>query len=229
MKALAAVKCPFCKGATNNDRKTLYLYPSDTYWCARCKEHGLISDLNPNINLLQGIAVKNTAATKLERFEYNNTGDRFSVCKNRYSDATRDTFQIKLPDGSVVGHYTRYPGKRNKIEGIKGFCYRESFLDFSQTYRIVEGVYDCSYPNDIAVLGYPTEYQAKQLKWFKLILCPDGDVWKEKDNLKRWLSPFWYFKNVVVEYIPNFKDPDEVVQDQRKQVEFYKVKEYLNK
>lgn len=226
MKPLATIKCPYCFGQTNNERKTLYIYSTDTYWCARCKAYGLISDLEPS--QLQGITIKSPVQADTKLYTYNDTGSRFSVCKHRYSDSIVDTFQIKLPDGSLVGHYHRYHGKQSKIEGVKGFCYREKFLDLNQTYRLVEGVYDCIYPNDVAVLGYPTIYQAKALKWYRLILCPDGDVWNDVDNLKKWLDPFCYFKNCVVEYIPNSLDPDECRQEERKQVDFKTIKEWLD-
>lgn len=231
MNTLATIKCPYCRGNTNDNRNTLYIYATDTYWCARCKSHGLISEIDPL--LLQGLTPQIKSTPQVRQFEYNNSGERFSVCKNRFSDGRQDVFQIKLPDGSVVGHYYRFGGKQSKIEGIKGFCFRETFLQFGETYRLVEGPYDCIYPNDIAVLGYPSTFQANSLKWFsklgKLILCPDGDVWKSKESLKKWLDPFDKFKNTVVEYIPKFLDPDECPQDERTLVEFTTIKKWLEK
>lgn len=228
MNALATIKCPYCKGATNDNRNTLYIYATDTYWCARCKSHGLISEINPL--LLQGLTPQVKSTPQVRQFDYNNAGERFSVCKQRFSDGRQDVFQIKLPDGSVVGHYYRYGGKQSKIEGIKGFCYRETFLQFGETYRLVEGPYDCIYPNDICVLGYPNSFQARQLKWFKLILCPDGDVWKKGfSELKKWLEPFWYHKQIVgIEYCHSGLDPDECLLEQRKTFSFDYVKGFLN-
>jgi hypothetical protein len=231
MTALATIKCPFCEGSTNNNRKTLYIYSTDTYWCARCKAYGLVTELSPE--LLQGLTPSVKTQPLVVNIEYNNQGSRFSVCRQRYSDSTKDVFQIKLADGSLVGHFQRNlnGGIKNHVGGVKAFCYREQFLQLGSTYRLVEGVYDCVYPNDVAVLGYPTEYQAKQLKWFAklggLILCPDGDVWTNKDNIKKWLYPFRYFKNTVVEYIPKSLDPDECPQDQRKQIEFQEILKWL--
>lgn len=230
MTALATIKCPYCKGQTNDNRRTLYLYSTDTYWCARCKQHGLVSEIDPL--LLQGLTPQVKHQTAIKKFEYNNQGSRFSVCKNRHSEEGNDVFQIKLPDGQLVGHYyRRLEDKQSKIEGIKGFGYRETFLQLGATYRLVEGVYDCIYPNDVAVLGYPNQFQANQLKWFskigQLILCPDGDVWKSKESLKRWFEPFQYHKNVVVEYIPRFLDPDECPQDERTKVEFNKIWKWI--
>lgn len=231
MNALATIKCPYCRGNTNDSRRTLYLYSTDTYWCARCKKSGLTSEIDPL--LLHGLTPQVKASPVTKSFEYNNTGARFSVCRKRYSDSSQDVFQIKLPDGSVVGHYYRFGGKQSKIEGIKGFCYREQFMQFGETYRLVEGPYDCIYPNDVCILGYPTAFQANQLRWLdklgKLILCPDGDVWANKSNLKQWLSPFDKFKNTVVEYIPCYKDPDECPQDERTVVSLSKILKWIEK
>lgn len=232
MNAIAAINCPYCIGNTTADRrKTCYLYSTDTYWCARCKRTGLISEIDPS--LLQGLTPTTKTATDLKHFKYNNTGNRFSVCKQRYSDANQDVFQIKLVDGSLVGHYYRFGGKQSKIEGIKGFCYREQFLKFGEVYRLVEGPYDCIYPNDVCVLGYPNTFQVNSLKWIAklggLILCPDGDVWKSKDSLKRWLLPFQYHKNITIEYVPNYLDPDECPQDERRSVEFKTILQWLEK
>lgn len=217
MKALATLKCPFCVGNNNNTRNTLYLYSTDTYWCARCKASGVSSDLEPTS--LSGITPKLTQPKVIQLKSYNNKGERFSVCKERNFDGTTDSFQIKLAGGDLVGHYHRMPNKVSRIEGVKGFCYRENFLNPSSTYRIVEGTYDCIYPNDVAVLGYPNQFQAKQLKHYNLVLCPDGDVWKEKETIKRWFEPFIYHKKIEqIEVLPVDKDPDEVKESERKLV-----------
>ena len=221
MNHIAALQCPFC----NSNRKVLYAYPSDTYWCAKCKKHGLISDLDPS--LLSNITLNTPTKTQTTKYAYNNAGKRFSVCKDRYSDSSKDVFQIKLPNGTLLGHYSRMANKVSRIEGVKGFCYRESFLDLQSTYRLVEGTYDCIYPNDVAVLGYPTQFQANQLKWYKLILCPDGDIWLDTKKVYAWLKPFWHHKNIQLERIKGNLDPDEVRQEQRNQLDFETVKRYL--
>ena len=225
MNAIATVNCPFCQGNTRNDRKTLYLYQSDTYWCARCKRNGVVIGLDPSI--IAGITplIKNK---EVKQYQYNNEGKRFSVCKQRYFDGTKDVFQIKTSAGEVTGHYTRWPNKHSHIEGTKNFCYREQYLEIGGTYRLVEGTYDCIYPNDVALLGFPNQAQLKQLNLYQLILCPDGDVWKDKEQCKRWFEPFKWSKNILyVEYIKDSKDPDVCPQNERKQLDFNKVKEWL--
>lgn len=203
----------------------MYLYPSDTYWCAKCKKHGLVSEIEPRF--LHNITLNTPTKAQTTKYAYNNSGKRFSVCKDRYSNSSKDVFQIKLPTGDLVGHYSRLPNKISHIEGIRGFCYRESFLDLQTIYRLVEGTYDCIYPNDVAVLGYPTQFQANQLRWYKLILCPDGDVWLDSKKLYEWIKPFWSHKNIQLEHIKDKLDPDEVTQDQRKLIDFVTVKRYL--
>lgn len=224
MKPIATVKCPYCIGLTNNSRNTLYLYATDSYWCARCKTSGVISDLSPET--ISGITPKLTQPKVTQFKQYNNKGDRFSVCKQRHFDGYKDVFQVKLFDGTVVGHYSRLPGKVNNIEGTKAFCYRETHLQLGGTYRLVEGVYDCVYPNDVALLGFPNKYQVNQLKWAKLILCPDGDVWTKRDLFLRWFEPFIWSTNIVgVERLPNNLDPDECQQSERIQIKFNEVKQ----
>lgn len=221
MNPISAINCPFC----HSTRKVLYLYSTDTYWCAKCKKYGSTTELTPE--LLTDITINTPKETKTTKYLYNNSGERFSVCKARHYSNKTDTFQIKLPDGSLVGHYSRMPNKVSNIEGIKGFCYREEYLNLATVYRLVEGLYDCIYPNDVAVLGYPNVFQAKQLYWYNLILCPDGDVWQSLDNLYRWLKPFWNHKRCVLEYIPNGLDPDQCPSDKRKTVALSEVKLYL--
>lgn len=226
MNAIATVNCPFCQGNTRNDRRTLYLYQSDTYWCARCKRNGVVTDLDPSV--ISGIT-PSVKTQEVKQYKYNNEGKRFSVCKQRYYDGNNDVFQIKQSSGEVTGHYTRWPNKQSHIEGAKNFCYREQYLEIGGTYRLVEGTYDCIYPNDVALLGFPNQAQVKQLKLYHLILCPDGDVWKNKEQCKRWFEPFKWSKNILhVEYIKDSKDPDECPLNERKQLDFNKVKEWLS-
>ena len=226
MNAIATVNCPFCQGNTRNDRKTLYLYQSDTYWCARCKKNGVVTDLDPSVISDITPSVK---TQEVKQYKYNNEGKRFSVCKQRYFDGTKDVFQIKTSAGEVTGHYTRYPNKQSHIEGEKNFCYREQYLEIGGNYRLVEGTYDCIYPNDVALLGFPNQAQVKQLKLYHLILCPDGDIWTNKEQCKRWFEPFKYSRNVLyVEYLQDSKDPDEVTENNRKKLTFKQVKEWLN-
>lgn len=229
MNHLAVINCPYCQASTGSqNRKTLYIYSTDTYWCARCKAHGLITEIDPS--LFQNITPKLSSSTPVSKLEYNNDGKRFSVCRERNYANGKDTFQIKLADGQLVGHYHRSVNKTSTIDGIKGFGYREPFLNLGNTYRLVEGPYDCVYGNDVCLFGYPNSFQGKQLKWFKLILCPDGDVWQKGFNeLRKWLEPFWYHRNIVgVEYCPNGLDPDQCPLDQRKQFSFDYVKGVLN-
>lgn len=226
MKPLAMIKCPFCEATTgSNNRKTLAIFGTETFYCYRCQSYGNIKDLGVPLH----ITPKAQKVKLQELLHYNNSGKRFSVCRERLGSNDKDIFQIKDGEGSLVGHYTRFHSpKRNHIEGEKGFCYREKFLKLGNTYRVVEGVYDCVYPNDIALLGLPSQKQADQLKYYQLILCPDGDVWLNKELLKQWVAHFDKHRNIMIEYIPNNLDPDECPREKRKLIEFSRVKDWCS-
>jgi len=216
------IKCPFCKGQNNQDRETLYLYPSGTYWCARCKAYGSVGELGDvDFKFIP------KEFTQPKSVNYNGKGERYSVCRLRNYDGYKDTFQIKDVGGNLVGHYNRLPDKQSFTEGKRLFAYKDTHLHLGKTYRIVEGVYDCIYPEDVATLGIPTREQAKQLKYFNLILCPDGDVWLNDKLFVSWFIPFLYSNVVGVEWIKQRLDPDEVTKDQRIQVDWKKVKAKL--
>lgn len=216
------ITCPYCKGNTKANRKTLYLYiDTNTYHCHRCQAHGNISQLEDVEISLE----RKPTATLSEA--WNNLGDRFSVCRQRNFENGKDTFQIKLPNGKVIGQHTRSRGKRSKTEGLRGFGYRESFLDPTQIYRVVEGPYDCIYPNDVCVFGIPSEAQGKLLKPYKLILCPDGDIWTSEKSVLQWFKPFLWSNVVAVERLPDDKDPDEIPSKERTEIEWQKLKQWL--
>lgn len=219
------IKCFFCKGQNNNSRETLYLYNTGTYWCARCKAYGAIKDLPQSV--VADFKIIPKEFTQLQTISYNNLGNRFSTCKQRHFDSNVDIFQIKDVDGSLVGHYHRFPEKRSKTVGKRLFSYRDSHLKLGGTYRLVEGVYDCVYPEDVALNGTPSKEQAKKLKHYNLILCPDGDVWHNKELFVSWFKPFVYSSIVGVEYVGKDKDPDEVTKDQRQLVNWRTVREKL--
>lgn len=218
-------KCPFCIGHINNDRKTLYLYAlTDSYWCARCKRSGKIEELPDRTD----IQVASTVSHKPKEGYNNSPGERFSVCKQRNSLSDRDEFEIKKSDGIVTGKFTRrFNPKFNMTEGHRFFCYRDDFLVPGELYRVVEGVYDCVYPNDIALLGYPSHTQARDLKRQRLILCPDGDVWTNKKTVSQWILPFVDSVIEYIEVLPLDKDPDQVPLADRRIVEFEKVVEWV--
>lgn len=193
--------CPFCEGHTVQGRKTLYCYATH-YHCFRCNAHGRLSELKDiEINIERTRQVGHSVFNNL-------SSSRFSVCCPKSYEGGVETFQIKMPDGRAVGKYQR-KGKQSIILGQRGFCFRDEFLKLGGTYRLVEGVYDCIYPEDIACLGIPTKGQARMLLPYNLILTPDGDVWENKNLLEQWIKPFSNRKDLKVEYISSGKDPDE--------------------
>jgi len=220
------VKCPKCTGNTNNNRETLYLYTNGSYWCARCKSQGRITELGENF--YNQINIRPRIINESPTINWNGRGLRFSVCRKRDYSYGSDCYQLKSVTGNSVGTYSRR-GRESTTVGQRAFCYKEEYLDLAKTYRIVEGVYDCVYPEDVSIQGIPSSVQAQQLKPYNLILCPDGDIWLDKDKLKLWFLPFWHNKVDKVEYIADGKDPDEATVEQRKSVDWLDLKNYIRR
>jgi hypothetical protein len=83
----------------------------------------------------------------------------------------------------------------------------------AEAVRLVEGPYDVVTEQDICLFGLPSRRQAKALRGFRVILCPDGDVWTSSNLLSRFCKRFRVHSGVVVlgiERLPDDKDPDEV-------------------
>lgn len=209
--------CPFCGGK----RKTLYVYPSNSYYCHRCKKSGNIAELNIPLEVVVERKVYNPR-------KFNNVlSSRFSLVRGREFDGRVDTFEVKLPNGKQIGYHSRYPGKKSITQGERGLGYRERFLKLDKVYRVVEGPYDVIYPEDVCTFGIPSRNQAKLLRPYKLILCPDGDMWKRKDTLFAWLRPFMYNQIVWVEKLPLDKDPDEIPKGKREVIDWNIIRPHL--
>jgi hypothetical protein len=207
----------FCK----TNRRTLYLYSSGAYHCHRCKAHGKIVDLK-NIDVKFDLKQNHELSSV-----WNNRGKRESLVRNRHFENRVDVFQVKNSKGEITGEYKRSPGKKSETIGKRYFGYRRDYLEIGETYRIVEGPYDVIYPEDVCVFGIPNKTQARDLKHQKLILCPDGDMWKQRETIFDWLSPFVYNQVVAVERLPIDKDPDEVPRKEREIISWDKIKPYL--
>ena len=215
------IKCPFCVGQNNKNRKTLYLYP-DGFWCARCKKSGHLMELG---ELEIEWEIERKVTYNPNSLVYNNEGKRFSVCRNRHYAEGVDSFESKKHNGAVVGKHLRLPDKISKTVGSRYFGYRQDFLHLSEIYRVVEGPYDCIYPNDICVFGIPSDAQSTALKNYKLILCPDGDIWMEKEKLVSWLRPFLWNNIVSVERCKG--DPDETPLAEREILDWKSTKSWV--
>ena len=97
-------KCPFCEGNTKKGRKTLYVYPlTNSYWCARCGMSGSLSEIDLKIDIMP---IEYKSITPINN--WNNEGQRFSICKKRNYANDIDTFEIKSISGIQKGLYKRY-------------------------------------------------------------------------------------------------------------------------
>lgn len=221
------IKCPFCsEKRTKHWLKTLQIYPdTNSYYCFHCGAFGELNTLN-NVE----INFERKSNEDLQNFQrqiWNNHTRRFSRINRRNGERFRDSFEIKSANGKYVGVHERRAPKEAKTKGKRLFGYSSDFLDFNQTYRIVEGPYDCIYPEDVCVYGKPGKEQARELKNYNLILCPDGDIWKSKESVIEWFKPFLHNKIEYVERLPNDKDPDEIPKKERRTLEWDELKKWL--
>jgi len=213
--------CPHCsKHRKKNYLKTLKIYPeTGSFFCHHCKRHGTLENLDVDITIER----KHHEVRK----HWNGKTNRFSTVKPKHSNETQEYFGIKSPAGQIVGYHERGEYKFSRTTNERLFGYSEDYLQLNKTYRIVEGPYDCIYNNDICVFGYPSKKQAKLLKYYSLILCPDGDVWKTKETLVNWICPFLWNDVKYVERLPNEKDPDEVHMNERTILDWKDVKKWV--
>lgn len=215
-------KCPFCSGNRSKSwLKTLRMYPeTNSYFCFHCNAYGSLDSLDVNVVLEK----KKTYVKP----RFIGVTSRVSMVrpsgKNRYGN---DIFGIKAPNGEITGYHERRIPKQSITEGKRLFGYSSDFLDFSETYRVVEGPYDCIYPNDVCVFGLPGKEQSKLLKPYKLILCPDGDIWTSEEKVLQWFRPFLYNKIQYVERLPDDKDPDEVPEKERRKLVWKTLKNWI--
>ena len=218
------IKCNFCTGKTDNTRKTLYLYPEkNTYYCFRCSAFG-------NLNDLEGLEFSLERKKQSNIYvEWNDKGNRYSLCTKRDFTNNTDSFQIKEPNGKQVGVHQRKENKQSITTGTRAFGYHAEYLALDSTLRIVEGPYDVIYPNDVCSFGIPNSYQSRLLKPYQLVLCPDGDIWKSKKKLLQWVKPFLYSSIKYVERLPDNKDPDEMPETERKIIAWKEFRKWMMK
>ena len=134
-----------------------------------------------------------------------------------------DVFQSRDPDGNTVGYYLRYPEKKFLAVGKRLFGYSEQNT-WDDYLRVVEGPYDVvDKKHDLCLFGNPGKRQIELLRFYPLVLCPDGDVWADPAKTTGYLNQISRFgmPNILwVEKLPPDKDPDEVAIEERKRISF---------
>lgn len=165
--------------------------------------------------------------------------DRFHVM---IDGDVADVFEMRQPKPNVtIGHYFRSSqGKR--FYGDHGINWpgSSSGLDYVSTprapLRIVEGPYDVTDRQTLAVFGLIKPRSLTHLKGHFVVLCPDGDVWT--DRQKRYDFVNMVKSNLLVTKIPSpfiialeilgqDQDPDEVPPEDRLRVERHEMLDFF--
>lgn len=235
-------RCDSCGDTPKDpDRGHLILYlDSGSIHCSRCGYHAFAT-----LGEMMGIwGVNKPQDTKSRVVNNDPTGElippgsvglsgRISYVEDRWVATGAEIFAMRNPSGETQGYHLRsLLGKDSQTRGVRAFgYYGERMPTLAETdsfLRIVEGPYDVVYPNDVCTFGLPDKAQLQQLNWRNLVICPDGDVFRQPKLLRGW------FRNLVrsqlmiegVEIIPNGMDPDECRAEDRSFMEWKEFKEW---
>lgn len=176
------VRCPHC-GDSEHRSYVGHLsinIVTGMYRCFRCgaqgrlstREHFLLySDYSSAVALAQQDFDLDTVPVGLPPLE----DDRHTLVPHSYVEPYR-VYAMRSPTGRVVGyHYRHIHSKWHKNKGSLGYGYSGDYLGHSDI-RLVEGVYDVVYPNDVAVFGGITMSKVLPLVPYTITLAPDGDI-----------------------------------------------------
>jgi hypothetical protein len=86
--------------------------------------------------------------------------------------------------GNITGYQHRTPDKCIRTEGVRGYGYVGKSLVNTDYIRIVEGIYDVVYHNDVCVFGSLSYGMVQRLKLYTLLLAPDADVIRQRSKLQ---------------------------------------------
>jgi hypothetical protein len=141
--------------------------------------------------------------------------DRYHVIRPQRND---DVFIIQNGIGDEIGALVVGNGKR--IIGESGVAWPGDDIITSSPenpIRLVEGPYDVLYTRDVCVFGLFNPHALSMLRGHYVVLCPDGDVWGDESKLRVIRRAAYYdqFTCLGVEYLPDGKDPDEVMAGDR--------------
>lgn len=138
---------------------------------------------------------------------------------SRYSLLERHTDSygtIRTPmrdiQGNITGYQYRSKDKVIVTEGIKGYGYIGDKLVNANTIRIVEGIYDVVYPNDVCVFGSINYSMLKPLYLYRMVLAPDWDIVHSRVKLQRFINMLNKLAGYQIEHIEVFrKDIDPAI------------------
>lgn len=229
------IRCPECGDSNNHSHAHMALdFTRGTAHCFRCGYHRdlslselaeydgyAISDQRPKFeDQLEGLRphlaeVKGPVGVS----------GRFTLVQRKFTLKRADKvpaeiFESRDQHGKVIGFHGRISGKSKKSRtwGKRAFGYYGTSLTGRTIIRVVEGPYDVRYEEDVCTFGMPSSSHARALGLTPLILCPDGDVWTDREKFLAFFRPFMDSNVLMIEQLPDGLDPDEVPDNERAQI-----------
>jgi hypothetical protein len=191
------IRCTICG---DSDRRLYVAHMSvsldkGVYYCFRCGAKGKLS-ASEYLQLVNQYDIDSTEypldfmyspTVPLEYESSVYTQDtRYSLLKRHTDSLGRISTPMRNLIGDIVGYQFRDRDKRIETSGTKGYGYVGDKLVNTNTIRIVEGIYDVVYPNDVCVFGSITYRVLKKLKAYTMLLAPDGDIVHSRIKLQRF-------------------------------------------
>ena len=233
------IRCPYCGDSKRSPDKAHFSVNLRTgvYHCHRCKAAGRLNTKQLlNLGLI-GFEVglgeldqrMDPSAAEFPELIPGPATPRASELPRQRLLATGgdwDAFEMFDPRTlELTGIYFRR-GKESRIVGDKTYSWPGApgalFSDGDRPIRLVEGPWDVLEDRDVSVFGLISKTALADLYGHQVVLCPDGDVWKDMRLFKQLLRTIdWglrFSKSCYiqgVEWIADGKDPDEVPPDKR--------------
>jgi hypothetical protein len=112
---------------------------------------------------------------------------RYSLLERHTDSQGNVTVPMRDIQGNITGYQHRTPDKRIMTEGTRGYGYVGTSLVNTDYIRIVEGLYDVVYDNDVCVFGSLSLCMVQRLKLYTLLLAPDSDVIRQRSKLQSFV------------------------------------------
>ena len=230
------LRCPFCGDSQNDPMKAHFSVNmvKFVYYCFRCNASGILTakqafQLTSQLTGEGYIDLTDTEDDQEWPTLTPGAGlSRFSaIDRYHYTDHNThlwDAFQMRNPKDNVISGIHMRSGKHRLSFGDKGLGWAGPGCLISspeKPIRIVEGPYDVLTYQEACVFGLISAKVLDDLAGHFIILCPDGDVWKDEKllgvtlrTIERLVSNTKLYL-LGIEYIPDGLDPDQVPPNDR--------------
>jgi len=152
------LRCPYCGDSTRRrgvGHLNIHL-SSGAYYCYRCGNGGILA-ASQFLEIIEREGLDVAAPIGLPAFEEYATlpiadDDRYTLLVSRLEGTCR-IWEMRKPDGRVVGYHRRYPERQFENVGHKALGYVGNALLSTGVIRVVEGVYDVVLPHSVCLFS----------------------------------------------------------------------------